>query len=145
MRNKLAFLLLLTMSLGFMSSCGEDTLNVQQIYDFDLETMPIPKELEKGETAEIRCELVKAGDYDDAVFTIRYFQPDGEGVLALDDGTVFLPNDRYVLDRTQFRLYYTSNCEEQQTIDVYIEDNTKQVVQKTFSFQDANSTTEETE
>ena len=27
--------------------------------------------------------------------------------LRMDDGTVFLPNDRYQLDREVFRLYYT--------------------------------------
>ena len=41
----------------------------------------------------------------------------------MDDGTVFLPNDRYPLDREVFRLYYTSRSDDQQTIDVYVEDN----------------------
>lgn len=38
---------------------------------------------------------------------------------------VLLPNDRYPLDREVFRLYYTSACEEQQTIDIYFEDNSE--------------------
>ncbi len=38
--------------------------------------------------------------YDGARYTIRYFQPDGRGELRMDDGTVFLPNDRYPLDQT---------------------------------------------
>ena len=40
---------------------------------------------------------------------------------------MFLPNDRYPLDREVFRLYYTSRSDDQQTIDVYVEDNTGQV------------------
>ena len=36
---------------------------------------------------------------------------------------MFLPNDRYPLDREVFRLYYTSRSDDQQAIDVYVEDN----------------------
>ena len=31
--------------------------------------------------------------------------------------------NRYPLDREVFRLYYTSECEDQQSIDIYFEDN----------------------
>ena len=72
--------------------------------------------------------------FSDTRYTIRYFQPDGEGTLRMDDGMVLLPNDRYPLDRDVFRLYYTSDCEDQQTIDVYFEDNHDQVYQLTFTF-----------
>ena len=65
-------------------------------------------------------------------------QPDGKGELRMDDGTLFLPNDLYPLNRTTFRLYYTSRTTDQQVIDVYIEDNFGQVVQKTFSWQNDN-------
>lgn len=112
---------MMTAVLGF-TSC-EDDLDVQQAYPFTVETMPVPKRLVQGETAEIRCEIVREGHFSDTRYTIRYFQPDGEGTLRMDDGMVLLPNDRYPLDRDVFRLYYTSECEDQQTIDVYFEDN----------------------
>ena len=80
-------------------ACDEN-LNIQQRYGFTLETMPVQKRLGVGETAEIRCTLVREGEYDEARYTIRYFQPDGDGELRMDDGTVFLPNDRYPLERT---------------------------------------------
>ncbi len=115
-------------------ACDEN-LDIQQRYGFTLETMPVQKRLAVGETAEIRCTLVREGTYDEARYTIRYFQPDGNGELRMDDGTVFLPNDRYPLERTAFRLYYTSLSEAQQVIDVYVEDNMGQVVQKSFTFQ----------
>jgi len=113
----------------------EDELDVKQAYSFDLETMPVQKRIVEGETAEIRCQIVREGNYSETAFKIRYFQPDGKGELRLDDGTVFLPNDLYPLDRTTFRLYYTSQSTDQQVIDVYIVDSFGQVVQKTFSFQ----------
>ena len=123
-------------------SCADD-LDVKQAYSFDLQTMPVQKQIVVGETAEIRCTLVKEGDYAGVSFTIRYFQPDGKGELRMDDGMLFEPNDRYPLERTTFRLYYTSHSTDQQTIDVYIEDNLGQMVQKTFTFQNDNTTNED--
>ena len=96
--------------------------------------MPVQTKIVKGETAEIRCTLHREGRYDGTRYTIRYFQPDGKGTLRMDDGTVFLPNDRYPLEREVFRLYYTSASTDQQTIDIYVEDNFGQVVQLTFDF-----------
>ena len=123
-------------------ACSED-LDVKQAYSFDLETMPVQKNIVAGETAEIRCTLVREGEYSDVKFTIRYFQPDGVGELRMDDGMLFAPNDRYPLDRTEFRMYYTSLGTERQSIDVYIEDNFGQVVQKSFSWQNENDKDEE--
>ncbi len=121
-------------------ACSDD-MDVRQDYLFDLATMPVQKRITENETAEIRCQLVKEGNYQEAKFFIRYFQPDGVGELRMDDGTVFKPNDLYPLKKETFRLYYTSRCKDQQTIDVYIQDSFGQVVQKTFSFQ--NEATEE--
>lgn len=121
-------------ALGLLASCDKE-LDVRQAYEFELETMPVQKRIAVGETAEIRCTLVREGEYADARYTIRYFQPDGRGELRLDDGTLFAPNDRYPLERFSFRLYYTSRSDDRQTVDVYIEDNMGQMVQKSFTFQ----------
>ena len=86
------------------TSCNDD-LDIQQSYEFTVETMPVPKELAKGETAEIRCTLKRSGEFADALYTIRYFQYDGEGTLSLDNSLVLLPNDRYLLENKQFRLW----------------------------------------
>ena len=98
------------LAFGF-ASC-DDELDVMQAYPFTVETMPVPKELAKGETAEIRCELVREGEFDGAVYTIRYFQFDGEGTLKLD-----------LLENEKFRLYYTSECDESQSLTITVEDN----------------------
>ncbi len=114
-------------------SC-DNKLDIQQAYPFTVETMPVQTKIVKGETAEIRCELKREGLYEGATYTIRFFQPAGKGSLQLDDGTVFKPNDRFSLNKGVFRLYYTSASTDQQTIDVYVEDNYGQVEQLSFTF-----------
>ena len=114
--------LFLGLAVLLLSACS-DEMEVQQSYPFKVENMPVPTRIVKGETVEIRCELKREGRFSDARYTIRYFQPDGKGTLRMDDGMVLLPNDRYPLDREVFRLYYTSECEDQQSIDIYFEDN----------------------
>jgi hypothetical protein len=137
MKKTLAYFLY-TLLLGAIVCACSDDLDINQVYTYDLVCMPVQKKIVQGETAEIRCQLVKEGNYEQARFFIRYFQTDGKGELKMDDGTVFLPNDLYPLDRTTFRLYYTSHSTDQQVIDVYIEDNFGQVVQRTFSWQNDN-------
>ncbi|MDR0873135.1 MAG: DUF3872 domain-containing protein [Prevotellaceae bacterium] len=111
-----------------------DGLDITQKYAFDLLAMPYPKKVVQGETVEIRCTITKSGDYTGTDFYIRYFQTDGKGELKLDDGRMLTPNDLFPLTKEVFRLYYTSQCTDQQNLDIYIEDNFGQVVQKTFSF-----------
>jgi hypothetical protein len=111
-----------------------DRLDITQMYAFDLLAMPYPKKVVKDETVEIRCRLVKEGNYKEARYFIRFFQTDGKGELRLDDGTLLTPNDLFPLSKEEFRMYYTSRCTDQQNIDVYIEDSWGQAVQQTFSF-----------
>ena len=59
-------------------------------------------------------------------------------MLRLDKGPALKPNDRYPLVREEFRLYYTSQSADRQTIDVYIEDNFGKGQQQTFSFNNNN-------
>ncbi len=119
---------------GFCLSACNDELDIQQAYPFSVETMPVQKHIAKGQTAEIRCTLKRQGRFERARYTIRYFQHDGSGRLKMDDGTVFKPNDRYPLTKEEFRLYYTSASTDQQTIDVYVEDNFGQTAKLSFEF-----------
>ncbi|WP_193617501.1 DUF3872 domain-containing protein [Culturomica massiliensis] len=123
-------------------SCS-DKLEIQQAYPFTIETMPVPKKLKVGETAEIRCQLKRDGYYTPTTYQIRFFQSDGKGELKMDNGTLFLPNDFYPLEKETFRLYYTSASTDQQTIDVYVQDSFGQLVQLTFSFNNDSSKDEE--
>lgn len=104
------------------------------MYEFDLATLPVQTTIVKGEEAEIRCQLVRSGEYQDTKYFIRYFQPTGKGELRMEDGTVLLPNDLYPLPEETFKLYYKSLDTDQQKIDIYILDSFGQVVQKSFAF-----------
>ncbi len=42
-------------ALVLVTACN-DNLDIQQAYPFSIETMPVPKRLKVGETAEIRCQ-----------------------------------------------------------------------------------------
>ena len=117
----LAFLFVCALSV-ILSSCS-DELDIQQSYPFKVETMPVPKDIVRGQTVEIRCELKAEGKFDGTIYTIRYFQHDGKGSLRMENGTVFQPNDRYLLENEKFRLYYTSASTETQTMTVVVEDN----------------------
>ena len=125
-------------------ACGDD-LDVQQVYGFDFEVMPVPKKIAQGETVEIRCEIIPEGVYSGTSYKIRMFQYDGKGSLMLDNGTVLQPNDMYRLDNTTFKMYFTAHSAEAQSFDVFIIDSHNQIVQKTFSFQNDSGKDEEDE
>ena len=122
----------------FLASC-DDELDIQQSYPFTLETMPVPNKVTKGQTVEIRCEMKKEGNYANALYTIRYFQFEGEGTLKMDNGITFLPNDRYLLENEKFRLYYTSGCSEAQNFIVVVEDNFGNAYELEFDFNNQNA------
>ena len=65
-----------------LASCDDD-MDIQQSYPFTVETMPVPNKVTKGQTVEIRCELKRTGDYANTLYTIRYFQFEGEGTLKM--------------------------------------------------------------
>ena len=132
-------------ALLYMTACS-DKLDVQQMYEFDLATLPVQTTIVKGEEAEIRCQLVRSGEYQDTKYFIRYFQPTGKGELRMENGTVLLPNDLNLLPEETFRLYYRSFGTDQQKIDIYILDSFGQVVQKSFAFNnEAEDEKEDTE
>lgn len=120
-------------------------LDVQQVYEFDMATLPVQNKIVAGEEAEIRCELVREGVYQETEYYIRYFQPEGKGQLRLEDGIILLPNDLYPLEKEVFRLYYKSMSTDQQTIDIYIVDSHGQTIQKTFSFNNESQDNEREE
>ena len=120
-----------------LASC-DDELDIQQSYPFTVETMPVPGKVTKGLTVEIRCEMKKEGNYANTLYTIRYFQFEGEGTLKMDNGITFLPNDRYLLENEKFRLYYTSGCSEAHNFIVVVEDNFGNAYELEFDFNNQN-------
>lgn len=45
-----------------VTACN-DSLDIQQAYPFTVKTLLVPKKLKVGETAEIRCQMVRGGYY----------------------------------------------------------------------------------
>ena len=141
--KKLMVLGCLIAAVSFTLVSCDDDMDIQQSYPFTVEIMPVPNKVTKGETVEIRCEMIKEGEFAEALYTIRYFQFEGEGTLKMDNGITFLPNDRYLLENDKFRLFYTSKCEEAQNFIVVIEDNFGNAFELEFDFNDDTQTEQE--
>lgn len=117
-----------------LSSCSDD-LDVQQSYPFTVEVMPYGDKIKQGETVELRFEIKPEGNYSNTLYTIRYFQYDGEGTLKLVDGPVLVNNDRVLLESKTFRLNYTAKNSESVKFGVWVENNFGSTPwQQTFEF-----------
>jgi len=128
-------LVLLFTSVLTLSSCDQDELNIQQNYPFEVILMPVPSELSLGETAEMRLTLIPGGHYAETQYFIRYFQFEGQGILQYYDEQPYLPNDIYGLPQKEFRLYYTSQSEENQSFSIWISDSFGNEKKLDFQFQ----------
>ena len=129
----------LSIAVFCLSACTRD-LDVQQSYPFTIETMPVPKEVQSGETIEVRCKLSALGDFKDTHYTLRYFQYDGMGTLRLGiKGSPLISNDRYPIPKGEFRLYYTSQSKQHQSLELVFEDNHGQSQSKTLEFNNKES------
>lgn len=116
-----------------LCSCEED-LDVQQSYPFDVEVMPYGDKIASGETVELRFEIIPEGNYSNTLYTIRYFQFEGEGTLQLVGGPTLVNNDRVILDNKVFRLNYTAKSADSHEFTVYIEDNWGTRWEQSFEF-----------
>lgn len=134
MKNIFKNIAFIALAIGFLSvnSCTDD-LEIKNDYGFTVTHLPVPKRLKTGETAEIRFELHRAGKYANSKYFVRQFQFDGNGILTLD-GQILKPNDSYELQNETFRMYYTSQCEEQQSFNLTFYDNFRNKVELLFSF-----------
>ena len=122
-----------------LTSCSDD-LDVQQSYPFTVEVMPYGDKITKGQTVELRFEIKPEGNYANTLYTIRYFQYDGECTLKLVDGPVLVNNDRVLLESKTFRLNYTAQSSEAVKFGIWIEDNFGSTPwQQTFEFNSKDS------
>ena len=122
-----------------LTSCSDD-LDVQQSYPFIVEVMPYGDKITKGETVELRFEIKPEGNYANTLYTIRYFQYDGEGTLKLADGPVLVNNDRVLLESKTFRLNYTANSSDAHKFLIVVEDSFNSTPwQQTFEFNSKDS------
>ena len=134
--SKYIILLAILTALVTLVSCSkDDNLEIQNDFPFEVSVMPVPKDIVKGQTLEIRITIQRsAGNYSNTQYFLRYFQFDGTGTLKYYDEPPFLPNDLYPLPTEQFRLYYTSTSVVSQSFEVWISDSFGNEKQLSFQF-----------
>lgn len=122
-----------------LTSCSDD-LDVQQSYPFTVEVMPYADKIANGETVELRMTIVPEGYYTNTLYTIRYFQYEGNGSLKMVDGPMLVNNDRVLLESKTFRLNYTAKSSDSHKFLVVIEDNFGSTPwEQTFEFNNNDS------
>ncbi|NDV97516.1 DUF3872 domain-containing protein [Dysgonomonas sp. 521] len=141
--KKCASYIIFTLLLAAIACACSDRFDIRRDYEFEVTHLPVPKKLKVGETVEIRCQLERSGYYTNTAYRFRYFQPDGQGELQMNDSEPLLPNDYYDLTKESFNFYYTSKSDEQQTIDIYFFDNGGNSFVLSFTFNSDNTEEEE--
>ncbi len=126
-------LLLTALGLGTTLACMglvacKRNLDVQESFPFKVSLLPIPKKIAKGEVVEMRFSIKAEQHSDLNSYRLRYFQYDGKGTLhpfsvAADP---MKANDHYTMPEGDFKLFYKSNCNEQQMLELVFEDNKQQ-------------------
>jgi len=132
-RNKLTHIIILLTLLSYIS-CQKDKLDIQQDFPFQVQVMPVPKEVSNGKQVEIRIQILRKGNYNNTQYFIRYFQFDGQGSLHYFEELPYKPNDLYKLREETFRLYYTSASSVSQSFDIWISDSFGNEKQLSFKF-----------
>ena len=127
-------LVILMSSITLVSCSKDDELEIQNDFPFEVNVMPVPKDVANGQTVEIRIAIQRTGNYSNTQYFLRYFQFDGQGILRYYDEQPYLPNDLYPLPTEQFRLYYTSTSAVSQSFDVWISDSFGNEKQISFQF-----------
>ena len=122
--QKIVIGLIAMLCVSLFTSCKKE-LDVQQNFPFEVKVLPVPKNIGKTDTVEIRCELSSSYQYDENRYFIRYFQYEGKGSLRTSpQGEALFANDVYPLaSKGAFRLYYTSASEANQSLSVWISDS----------------------
>lgn len=114
---------ILITTFSIFSCNAADELEIQQNFPFEVNVMPVPKEITEGQTVEIRISIKSEGNYEENKYYLHYFQFDGQGTLQYYDEPSYHPNDVYLIPKKQFRLYYTSTSNVTQSFEVWISDD----------------------
>ena len=128
------FLAIHTASVTLVSCSKDDELEIQNDFPFEVNVMPVPKDVSNGQKVEIRITIQRKGNYSNTQYFLRYFQFDGAGTLQYYNEPPYLPNDLYSLPTEQFRLYYTSTSTVSQSFEVWISDSFGNEKQLSFQF-----------
>lgn len=67
------FLMILTASASLVSCSIDDELEIKNNFPFEVNVMPVPKDVTKGQKVEIRITIKNAGNYTNTQYFLRYF------------------------------------------------------------------------
>lgn len=121
-----------------LSSCSQYELDIEQNFPFEVLVMPVPSGIANGQTVEIRIKILPQGKYQENKYFLRYFQFEGKGSLRYFNNQPYLPNDLYEIPQNEFRLYYTSQSDESESLDIWISDSFGNEKKLTFEFDNSN-------
>jgi hypothetical protein len=133
MKKTLSYFLYTVLIACIVCACS-DRLDIVQDYGYRVETLPLPKSLERGETVALEFSIVRDGYYRETAYKFRYFQSEGEGRLTDSYGMAISVNRFRDIPSDDFVLYYRSECEEQQQLDFVFEDNFGRRVEYSITF-----------
>lgn len=134
-------------------SCNDD-IDIRQDYDFSLSSWYLQKQIETGETVEIRFYLDREGDYEKAEYEIGYIQMEGKGEVTDSEGARLVNRevrplaevpglDRENPVRQVFTLFYRSTSARRSELKFFVRDNFGQERELAVTFDTANDTAEE--
>jgi PBP1b-binding outer membrane lipoprotein LpoB len=122
-------------AMALLSTGCDDKLEVQQMYEFSVTTLPLQAKIGIIESVKMQFKLIRAQKYDSAKYYFNFFQTAGYGFFSDVKNNNLSPNVNYELKGDTLSLYYTSFCVVKQTIDVTIRDNFNQEHKLTFNFE----------
>ena len=138
MKKTLSYFLYTLLLAAIVCACSDD-LSVRQSYTYNIETLPLPKALEKGQTVDLEFSILREGYYEETEYKFRYFQLLGEGILSDSEGNSIPVNRFQNILADDFVLTYQCMSEEQQQLDFVFEDNFGQRVEYTIAFRSKRS------
>ena len=122
-------------AITLLSTGCNDKLEVQQMYEFSVTTLPLQAKIGIIESVKIQFKLIRTQKYDGAKYYYNFFQTAGYGFLSNGKNSNLSPNVNYELLGDTLSLYYTSFCVVKQTINVTIRDNFNQEHKVIFNFE----------
>lgn len=134
----------LLLSALLLCSCN-DGVEIKQDYDFSLSSWYLQKQVEMGETVEIRFYLTREGDYDKARYELGYIQKEGKGEVFDSEGTRLINREVIPLDdvpdlntahpqKQVFTLFYRSTSTKRSELKFFLRDNFNQEREMDITF-----------
>ncbi len=134
----------LLLSALLLCACN-DGIEIKQDYDFALSSWHLQKQVEMGETVEIRFYLTREADYEKAQYELGYIQIDGKGEVFDSEGTRLVNREVIPLadvpglntdqaEKQVFTLFYRSTSTKRSELKFFVRDNFNQEREMNVTF-----------